>query len=68
VFNKPVYTLIVASDCTISISARSKSKDKELGKIRGTEVHSNAAEKFLFEITRLSERNVDHVVCGDKII
>jgi hypothetical protein len=31
--------LIVATDCIISISAHSKNKDAEMGKIRGTEVH-----------------------------
>jgi hypothetical protein len=56
--------LILPSDSTITISARSKNKDADLGKIRGTEIHSNAPEKFLYEFTRLSERNMDHAVCS----
>ena len=57
--------LTVTTDCTASIKARSKSKD--LGKCGVTEVGLSPAQKFLSEITRLSARNVDHGVFGDKI-
>jgi hypothetical protein len=57
--------LIVTSFCTVSIRACSKDNDAEFEKIRGTEVYTNAAEIFLYEFTRLSERNVDHAVYSD---
>jgi hypothetical protein len=52
---------IVATACIVSVCARSKSKDADLGKIRGTEIYSNAAEKFL------SDQNEEDVDYGYKI-
>jgi hypothetical protein len=57
----------VATDCTVSLSARSKKYDGGLGKRRAIEVHLIAAEKFLSEVTGLSARNVDHGVCVTKL-
>ena len=57
----------VATDCTVYISARSKSKDGDLGKRRASEVHLIAAQKFLSDVTGLSARNVDHGVCVIKL-
>jgi len=53
----------VATDCTVSVKARSKSKDGDLLKRRATELHLIAAQKFLSKVTELSARNVDHGVC-----
>jgi hypothetical protein len=58
---------IVATDCIVTFSARSKSKDADLGKRGASEVHLIAAQKFLSEITGLSARNVDHGVCVTKL-
>jgi len=60
--------LVVAMDCTVSFSARSKSELADLRKRRGTEVHLSGAQKFLSEITGLSARNVDHDVCVTKLL
>ena len=59
--------LAVATDCTVSINARNNSKVTDLGKCRATELLLNAAQKFLFEVTRLSAGNVDHGVCVTKL-
>ena len=59
--------LTVATDFTVSISARSKRKDGDLGKRRGTELHLIAAQKFLSVVTGLSARNVDRGVCVTKL-
>ena len=59
--------LTVATDFTVSISARSKRKGGDLGKRRATEVHFFAAQKFLSEVTELSVRNVDRGVCVTKL-
>jgi hypothetical protein len=61
--------LIFATDCTVSLIARSMSKDADLGICWVTEVHSSAAQKFLSETTvgLLSARNVDHGFCGIKL-
>jgi hypothetical protein len=59
--------LIVATDSIVSIRTRIRNKDSNLGKRRAREMHSNAVQKILSEVTRLSERNTDHGVCGDKI-
>jgi len=69
----PLYTerskahLSVATNCTACFSARSNSKDAGLGKCGATELHLNAAQKFLPEITGLCAWNVGHGVCYDKI-
>ena len=55
--------LTVATDCTISFSARSTNKDADLGKPRSTKIHLIAAQKFLSDVNGLSARNVDHGVC-----
>ena len=36
--------LTVVTDCTVSISARSRNKDGDVGKRRATEIHIIAAE------------------------
>jgi hypothetical protein len=59
--------LAVATDCTVYINARNNSKFTDLGKRRATELLLNAAQKFLFEVTRLSAGNVDHGVCVKKL-
>ena len=59
--------LTVATHCTVSFSARSKSELADLRKRRGTEVHLSGAQKFLSEITGLSARNADHGVCVTKL-
>jgi len=69
----PLYTkrskahLIVATDCTVSINARSNSKNAGLGKRRATELHLRVAQKFLPKVTELSARNVDHGVRVTKL-
>jgi hypothetical protein len=45
--------LTVATDCTLSFTARSNSKAADLGKRGVTEVHFIAAQKFLSEVTGL---------------
>jgi hypothetical protein len=70
----PLYTelssegLIVATNAIVSISARIKLKNSNLGKRRATEILLIAVQKFLSQVTELSERSIDHVVCADKII
>jgi hypothetical protein len=61
--------LTVTRDCTVSLIARSMSKDADLGICWVTEVHSSAAQKFLSEATvgLLSARNVDHSFCVIKL-
>jgi hypothetical protein len=69
----PLYTelssagLIVATNAIVSISARIKLKNSTLGKRRATEIILIAIQKFLSEVTELSEQIVDHVVSVDKI-
>jgi len=58
--------LTVATDCTVSISTCSNSKETDLRKREATDLHVSAAQKFLFEVTGLSARNVDRVVCVTK--
>ena len=57
--------LTVATYCTVSISTCSNSKDANLGKLGPQNVI--AAQKFLFEATGLSVRNVDRVICVAKL-
>jgi hypothetical protein len=70
----PLYTelssegLIVVTNAIVSISARIKFKNSNLGKRRATEILLIAVQKFLSQVTDLSERSIDHVVCVDKII
>jgi hypothetical protein len=59
--------IIVAVDPIVSISARNESNDSNSGKRSATEIHSIAVQKFLSEVTELSERNVDHFFCVNKI-
>jgi hypothetical protein len=70
----PLYTelssvgLIVATNAVVLINARIMFKDSNLGKRRATEILLIAVQKFLSQVTELSERSIDHVVCVDKII
>ena len=59
--------LTVATDCNLPINARNNSKNADLGKRRATELHLNAAQKFLSKVTGLSAWNVDHGVCVTKL-
>ena len=49
------------------MNARSYNKDANLGKLKATELHLNAAQNVLSEFTGLSSRNVDHGVCVTKL-
>jgi len=51
--------LTVATDCIISFSARSKSKFTDVGNLRGTEIHSIAAQQFPCGGHWTVARNVD---------
>jgi len=42
-------------------------ENADLGKRRATEIHLNAAQKFLSEVNGLCARNVDHGVCVTKL-
>jgi hypothetical protein len=55
--------LTVATDCAVYISARSKRKVGDLGKLKATELHLIVTQKLLREFTGLSTRNVDRGVC-----
>jgi len=59
--------LTVATICIISFSARSKSKVTDVGNLKGTELHSSAAQKFPCGGHWTVARNVDHVVCVTKL-
>jgi hypothetical protein len=59
--------LNVATDSIISFSTRCKSKDTDVGNIRGTELHSSAAQKFPSGGHWTIARNVDHIVCVTKL-
>ena len=52
---------------TVCFSARSNCKDADLWKLRATEIHLSAAQKFLSDVTGLCTRNVDHGVCVTKL-
>ena len=52
------FILFVTTDCTVCISARSNSKDADLGKCGATELHLSSAQKLLPEITGLPARNL----------